>query len=107
MPTGATGASWQTSLSLSLSLSLSNILCHSSFRPQKDHETSPVVRKCKNPRCGTCPHIEQRQKLVGIATKNEKFKIKEVIDSRKLIYCVCSGCGEKYIGKTGIYLEIE
>ena len=42
-----------------------------SFRPQKDHEISPKVRKCKNPRCGTCPHIEKHKKLFGIATKFE------------------------------------
>ena len=38
----------------------------------------------------------------------EKFKIKEVMDcdSRNLLYCiVCSGCGEKYIGKMGDILR--
>ena len=83
---------------------LKNILCHSAFRQQKDQETSPKVRKCKNPRCGMCPHIEETSQISLNSNETEKFKIKEVMDcdSRNLIYCiVCRGCGEKYIGQTG------
>ena len=74
-----------------------------SFRQQKVQETSLKVRKCKNPRCGMCPHIEETSQI-SLNNETEKFKIKEVMDcdSRNLIYCiVCSGCGEKYIGQTG------
>ena len=83
---------------------LKDILCHSAFRQQKDQETSPKVRKCKNPRCGMCPHIEETSQISLNSNETEKFKIKEVMDcdSRNLIYCiVCRGCGEKYIGQTG------
>ena len=55
-----------------------------------------------------CPHIEETSKISLNSNEFAKFKIKEVMDceSRNLIYCiVCSGCGEKYIGKRGIYLE--
>ena len=87
---------------------LKNILCHSAFRQQKDHETSPKVRKWKNPRCGTCPNIEETSNISLNSNEIAKFKIKEVMDydSRRLIYCiVCSGCGEKYIGQTGDILR--
>ena len=83
---------------------LKSILCHSAFRPQKDQETSPKVRKCKNPRCGMCPHIEETSQISLNSNETEKFKIKEEMDCdfRNLIYCVaCSDCGEKYIGQTG------
>ena len=69
---------------------LKNILCHSAFRQQKGQETSPKVRKCKNPRCGMCPHIEETSQISLNSNETEKFKIKEVMD-----------CGEIYIGQTG------
>ncbi|XP_062606683.1 uncharacterized protein LOC134268439, partial [Saccostrea cucullata] len=60
-----------------------------------------VVRKCSDPRCGTCDFIQEGEQITLKNGKVLKPNTSMNCKSSNLIYCaICPTCGEYYIGQT-------
>ena len=62
---------------------------------------STGVKKCGDPRCGTCDYIEEGDKIT--LKTGEELKANASMDckSANIIYCAtCPTCGENYIGQS-------
>ena len=60
------------------------------------------VRKCNNPRCGTCPLLIEASEI-KLKSCTAPFQIRSEMDctATDLIYLIkCSGCDKEYIGET-------
>ncbi|XP_056012120.1 uncharacterized protein LOC130052095 [Ostrea edulis] len=59
------------------------------------------VKKCGDPRCGTCEYIEEGDSITFKSGKILKVNANLNCKSENLIYCAtCPTCGENYIGQT-------
>ncbi len=82
---------------------LKQILCPSKY----SQDTNTVsVTKCYTPRCGTCSIITEDSKFTFCEDKLFTVKTNMNCRSKNVIYVLtCAGCGEHYIGETGMQLN--
>ena len=64
-------------------------------KPQEDYKVS----KCNEPRCGLCKYISEGP---SANFKGKVFKVNDDMSckSKHVIYVLCRGCNEQYIGET-------
>ena len=79
---------------------LKRILTKATF-PKKN--SIPVAKRCGQPRCKTCPNIQETGSI-KLKNADQIFEIKDEMTciSKNLVYCItCAGCNKYYIGQTG------
>ncbi|XP_048246899.1 uncharacterized protein LOC125377449, partial [Haliotis rufescens] len=79
---------------------LKQILCPSKYSCT---ESVPCVSRCNTPRCGTCNIISEGTTFLFANGKGFNVKADMNCRSKDVVYVMrCSGCGENYIGETGM-----
>lgn len=78
---------------------LKHILTKARFTMQ---EEIPSVKKCGDPRCGTCAYIEEGNTILLKSGMEIRANSSMNCKSENVIYCaICPTCKEFYIGQTG------
>lgn len=78
---------------------LKHILTKARFTMQ---EETPSVKKCGDPRCGTCAYIEEGNTILLKSGMEIRANSSMNCKSENVIYCaICPTCKEFYIGQTG------
>lgn len=71
--------------------------------------TDACVKKCNEPRCGTCPYLLEGKAFI-FKNNNYKFTVRNDMNckSSNLIYVIrCEGCKAEYVGQTGTPLRLR
>ncbi|XP_062610424.1 uncharacterized protein LOC134272191 [Saccostrea cucullata] len=78
---------------------LKKLLTKARFTTQ---EEIPTIKKCGDPRCGTCSYLEEGNKIQLKSGMEIRTNSSMNCKSENVIYCaICPTCKEYYIGQTG------
>ena len=85
--------------------SLKQLLTRAKFIDQAD-SCQPKVTKCGHPTCATCDNLIEGESFEFKDGPKFRVKTNMTCSSSNLLYVIkCGGCGENYIGQTGMELR--
>ena len=89
------------------SLKVNHTILNAYLQKQNFRQMSVMKwKKCNRPNCGLFIHLLQGISIHSIVATIAKLHEKMPCDVKNIIYVMkCRGCGEKYIGETGIFLS--